>query len=341
MIKNMPELKDSEFTWRSFQDANNNELVGNFANFVNRVIVLIHKYYKGKIPKVDEDVEIIGSDGALMASFIDSELMELFDKLYEMSDRIWEYDFRGGLTWLMNISSWGNQLLQANEPWKIQKEEPERVKVVLNLCIQIVTALSVAVRPFMPFTSDRMRKMLNLPAIKDHRDLVEIQNKLAGGKYIIKAGHVIGEPEHLFTRIADEVIENQVSKLKATVSGANSLDNKSNEMNQNGIIQFDDFTKCDIRTGTILTAEKVEKADKLLKLMIKIGEEERTIVSGIALYFKPEDIIGKKVSVLANLAPRKIRGIESKGMILMAENSKGELGFVSPPENWEDGMSIK
>lgn len=341
MIKNMPEQKDSEFTWRSFQDANNNELVGNFANFVNRVMVLVHKYYKGKVPKVDEDVEIIGSDGALMASFIDSELMELFDKVYELSDRIWECDFRGALTWFMNISSWGNQLLQANEPWKIQKESPDKVKVVLNLCIQIVAAMSIAVRPFMPHTSDRMRKMLNLKEIKDHRELVEIQNKLAGGKYIVKAGHVIGEPEHLFTRIPDEVIQAQVDKLK---NNAQSTAGSAPNADSNGAmetINFDDFTKCDIRTGTILHAEKVEKTDKLLKLTIKIGEEERTIVSGIAQYYDPATIKGRKVSVLANLEPKKIRGIESKGMILMAENTKGELAFVSPPEDWEDGMSIK
>ena len=341
MIKNMPEQKDSEFTWRGFQEANNNELVANFANFVNRVMVLAHKFYKGKVPKFDEDTEIVGSDGALMPSFMDSELMELFDKLYEMSDRIWEYDFRGGLTWLMNISTWGNQILQANEPWKIIKDEPERVKVVMNLCLQIVTALSVAVKPFMPDTSIKMRKMLNLPPLKDFRDLVEIQNKLAGGKQILKAGHIIGEPEHIFTRIDDDAIQNQINKLKLTMKEVNVAGQVADNIHDDSLVTFEEFTKCDIRTATILDAEKVEKTDKLLKLTIEVGEEVRTIVSGIALYHHPHDIIGKRVVILANLAPKKIKGIESKGMILMAEQPDGSLGFVSPPENWPSGQKVK
>ncbi len=341
MIKNMPEQKDSEFTWRGFQDANNNELVGNFANFVNRVLVLVHKYYKGKVPKVDEDVEIVGSDGALMPSFIDSELMELFDKVYELSNCIWEYDFRGALQWLMNISSWGNQLLQSNEPWKIQKEEPEKVKVVMNLCVQIVAALSIACRPFLPETSEKMQKMLNLKEIKDHRELVNIQNKLAAGRYLVKAGHVVGEPIHLFSRIPDEVIDAQILKLKSATSAMTDKKENSPQDAENNMIQFDDFTKMDIRTATITKAERVPKADKLLKLEVDLGYETRTIVSGIAEHFEPDSVVGKKVSVLVNLQPRKIRGVESKGMILMADSNNGTLGFVSPPEGWENGQAIR
>jgi methionyl-tRNA synthetase len=337
MIKNMPEQKDSEFTWKGFQDANDNELVANLANFSNRVFVLMHKYFKGKVPKVDEDTEIVGSYGPMMPSFIDAELMELFDKVYELCNCIWEYDFRGALNWLMQISTWGNQILQANQPWKNHEENPEATKVVLNLCVQTLAALSVAMRPFMPHASDRLRAQLQLPAIKDHRDLVELQNKLAGGKYLVKSGHFIGEPFHLFSRIPDELIRQQMDKLSAQDAATKS----DTQTNDNGMITFDDFSKCDIRTARILTAEKVEKADKLLKLEVKIGEEVRTIVSGIALYHNPEDIIGKEVCILANLEPRKIRGIESKGMILMAEDAEGKLAFVSPPAGWADGSPVK
>ncbi len=337
MIKNMPEQKDSEFTWKSFQEANDNELVANLANFSNRVFVLMHKYFKGKVPKVDEDTEIVGSYGPMMPSFIDAELMELFDKVYELCNCIWEYDFRGAQNWLMQISTWGNQILQANQPWKNHEENPEATKVVLNLCVQTLAALSVAMRPFMPFASDRLRAQLQLPAIKDHRDLVELQNKLAGGKYLVKSGHVIGEPFHLFSRIPDESIQQQISRLHAR---DNEIQSES-PSNSNGMITFDEFSKCDIRTAKILKAEKIEKADKLLKLEVKIGDEVRTIVSGIALYHNPEDIIGREVCILANLEPRKIRGIESKGMILMAEDADGKLAFVSPPAGWSDGCAVK
>lgn len=340
-IKNMPEQKDSEFTWKGFQEANDSELVGNLANFVNRVMVLVNKFYNGKVPKVDEDTEIVGSYGHLMPSFIDSELMELFDKMYEMSNCLWEYDFRGALTWLMNISTWGNQLLQSNEPWKVVKEEPERVKVVMNLSVQIVAALSIAVQPFMPATSMRMRKMLNLPPLKEHRDLVEMQNKLAAGKYIVKAGHIIGEPEHLFTRIPDEKIQEQAEKLQRALDQSKSdmLGEGANNWKPN--ISFDDFVKCDIRTGTILEAVRVPKANKLLQLKIHLGAEVRTIVSGIAEYFTPEEVVGRRVSVLANLETRVIRGVESQGMILMAEDGDGKLAFVGPPEGWPEGFAIK
>jgi len=201
MIKNMPEQKDSEFTWKGFQELVNNELVNNLANFVQRVMVLINKYYKGKIPKFDEDTEIEAADQSGLPTFVDAELMELFDKVYEMNTCIWEYNFRGGLKWLMDISSWGNQILQANEPWKIEKEDPAKVKACMALCGQIVAALSVAMRPFLPFTSDKLRTMLNMPAFKDHRELVDMQNKLADGRLILKSGHQIGEPVHLFSRI--------------------------------------------------------------------------------------------------------------------------------------------
>lgn len=344
LIKNMPEQKDSEFTWRGFQDAVNNELVANLANFCNRVFVLTHKFFHGKVPKVDIDTEIIGSDGPMLPSFHDSELMELFDKLYELSNCLWEFDFRGGLQWLMQISTWGNQLLQANEPWKNHQENPEATKVVVNLCVQILTALSVAMKPFMPFASEKLRAQLNLPPIKDFRDLVEIQNKLSGGKNIIKPGHMIGEPFHLFTKVTDEEIQRQVEKLKSNIQNSQSHGSKSDIKHSKQfkpMINIDDFNKCDIRIAKVLKAEKVENADKLLKLEVKIGDEIRTIVSGIALHYSPEEMIGKEVCVLANLQPRIIRNIESRGMILMAENTEGKLGLVSPPPGWESGSAVK
>jgi len=338
MIKNMPEQKDSEFTWKGFQELVNNELVNNLANFVQRVMVLINKYYKGKIPKFDEDTEIEAADQSGLPTFVDAELMELFDKVYEMNTCIWEYNFRGGLKWLMDISSWGNQILQANEPWKIEKEDPAKVKACMALCGQIVAALSVAMRPFLPFTSDKLRTMLNMPAFKDHRELVDMQNKLADGRLILKSGHQIGEPVHLFSRIPDEMIDIQIRKL-ATASAQSQATSKNHKPVKE-TIQFEDFSKMDIRTGTILEAAKVPNADKLLQLKVDIGFEERTIVSGISQHFNPEELIGRQVMVLVNLAPRKIKGIESNGMILMAENHEGALGMMSPPEGWANGSCI-
>lgn len=338
MIKNMPEQKDSEFTWKGFQELVNNELVNNLANFVQRVMVLINKYYKGKIPKFDEDTEIEAADQSGLPTFVDAELMELFDKVYEMNTCIWEYNFRGGLKWLMDISSWGNQILQANEPWKIEKEDPAKVKACMALCGQIVAALSVAMRPFLPFTSDKLRTMLNMPAFKDHRELVDMQNKLADGRLILKSGHQIGEPVHLFSRIPDEMIDIQIRKL-ATASAQSQATSKNHKPVKE-TIQFEDFSKMDIRTGTILEAAKVPNADKLLQLKVDIGFEERTIVSGISQHFNPEELIGRQVMVLVNLAPRKIKGIESNGMILMAENHEGALGMMSPPEGWANGSTI-
>ena len=338
MIKNMPEQKDSEFTWKGFQELVNNELVNNLANFVQRVMVLINKYYKGKIPKFDEDTEIEAADQSGLPTFVDAELMELFDKVSEMNTCIWEYNFRGGLKWLMDISSWGNQILQANEPWKIEKEDPAKVKACMALCGQIVAALSVAMRPFLPFTSDKLRTMLNMPAFKDHRELVDMQNKLADGRLILKSGHQIGEPVHLFSRIPDDMIDIQIRKL-ATASAQSQATSKNHKPVKE-TIQFEDFSKMDIRTGTILEAAKVPNADKLLQLKVDIGFEERTIVSGISQHFNPEELIGRQVMVLVNLAPRKIKGIESNGMILMAENHEGALGMMSPPEGWANGSCI-
>jgi methionyl-tRNA synthetase len=337
MIKNMPEQKDSEFTWAGFQEANNAELVNNLANFVNRVIVLINKYYEGAIPNFDEDQEIIDPEDTMDVSFHDAELLRLFDDLDKVSAHIRSYDFRSAMKQVMEISSKGNQLLQANEPWKQQKENPEGVKVVMNLCAQYVGALSYIIKPFLPFTSDKMRSLLQLDPLSENGELLEMMNQLAEGESLLEAGHQINKPSHLFTRIDDQVVESQIAKLQAA-----SKENEAVETSPfKEEIQFDDFVKMDIRTATILSAEKVKKADKLLQLEVDLGSEKRTVVSGIAQHYAPEDIIGQQVSLLVNLAPRKIRGIQSQGMILMAEDEQGNLKFVAPSENVNNGATIR
>lgn len=342
MIRNMPEQKDSEFTWKGFQENNNNELVNNLANFINRVVVLTNKYYDGKVPAFDENLDLVGPVDLDEASYHDSECLRLFDELDILCSYIRKYDFRGALNKMMEISTIGNQILQNNEPWKKIKVDEEAVKVVMNLALQYVAAFSVVCRPFLPFTSDKLRVLLNLDPIKEEGELNDLLMTLAEGDLLIPAGHQIGKPVHLFSRIDDETIQKQVDKLHATdvkevlvANGAVSTEPLKSE------IAFDDFTKLDIRTATILEAEKVKKADKLLKIKLDLGFEQRTVVSGIAAHYAPEDIIGKQVSLLANLAPRKIKGVESQGMILMAENSEGVLCFVNPDTDFEKGATIR
>ncbi|NJL74461.1 MAG: methionine--tRNA ligase subunit beta, partial [Saprospiraceae bacterium] len=337
MIKNMPEQRDSEFTWKGYQDSNNNELVNNLANFVNRVMVLSHKYYEGVVPAVDLELSIKSSTSQEDTSVFEDELHLLHARLEKVGSLIARFDFRGALTELMEISSAGNQLLQFNEPWKAQKSEPEAVKVVLNLGLQIVAALSIACRPFLPFTSDKLRQMLNLQDVKEQGEWAQLLKQFAKGEPILKAEHQIGAAAYLFTRIEDELIAAQIQKLEASKQS-----NKGVEYPELGkTIQYDDFAKLDLRTGTIIAAEKVKKANKLLKLTIDLGFEQRTVVSGIAKFFEPEQVIGQKVVLVANLAPRDLKGIESQGMILMAENQQGELGFVSPPADWVNGFGVR
>jgi methionyl-tRNA synthetase len=338
MIKNMPEQKDSEFTWKAFQEANNNELVNNLANFVNRVMVLTNKYYEGETPDFDEDLDITGFNDEEEISYHDSEMLALFDKVDEMCSHLRKYEFRSALNAFMEISSQGNQLLQFNEPWKTIKEEPEKVKVLMNLMIQYVHTLGICCRPFLPFTSDRIRDLLQFPHLKENGELLELCNTLAEGECPVQAGHRISEPKHLFSKFEDDVIQKQLDKLLATKE-SNAADASGNGKLKD-TISYEDFLKMDLRAATIIEASKVKKADKLLQLTLDMGFEKRTVVSGIAKDFKPEDIIGRKVTVLANLAPRKIRGVESKGMILMAENSNGALKFVELADDTENGASI-
>ncbi len=335
--KIMPELRDSDFTWKGFQEANNNELVNNLGNFVHRVMVLSNKYYEGIVPEFDESVSISAPQESGQPSWHDSELLGLFDQLHLYREHIKAFDFRGALKTMMEISSTGNQLLQVNEPWKQLKTDPDSVKVVINLCLQYVTALSVACRPFLPFTSDRLREMLRLPAFTDRSEFRDMMDLLSEGKHIVPSGHQLGEAKHLFQRFEDDVIEAQINKLQANAT--------TEELNHQVAIKstasFEDFTKLDLRTATILAAEKVKKTDKLLKLTVDMGFEQRTIVSGIAQSYDPESIIGQDIVLVANLAPRKIRGIESEGMVLLAENEEGQLGFVSPPKGWTKGDVVK
>lgn len=339
MIKNMPEQKDSEFTWKGFQEAVNADLVNNLANFVNRVIVLTHKYYDGTVPAFDESQEIIGPESIDDYSYHDNECLRLFDDLDEMSSLIRKYDFRGAMKTIMAISTKGNQILQNNEPWKTIKTDPESVKTVMNLSLQYVAAISVAIRPFLPFTSDKMRDLLQMNPIKDNNELNDLLMELAEGNELILTGHKINKASHLFSRIEDEMVNAEMEKLKKNEAAKQAT--TANITPQKEEISFDDFTKLDIRTATILSAEKVKKADKLLKLELDLGSEKRTVVSGIAEHYSTEDVIGKSVSLLTNLAPRKIRGVESQGMILMAEDTEGKLSFVSPEKAVNNGSTIR
>jgi len=335
MVKAMPEQKDSEFTWAGYQDAVNNELVNNLANFLNRVVVLTNKYYEGVVPEFDEDQMIFGPGGEDETSFYDNEYLRLFDDLSLVADHIRAFDFRGALNKIMEISTKGNQILQFNEPWKTIKEDEENVKAVMNLSIQYAAAMASILRPFLPGAAERLSHLLNLDQKFETGEFIELMDKLAMGDPLIEAGHKINEAAHLFGRIDDEIIAAQKAKLVKTeapvVGTANPVKNN---------IVFDDFTKIDFRTATILEAVKVPKANKLLKLTLDLGFEQRTVVSGIAEQYKPEEVVGKQVTLVANLAPRKIRGVESQGMILMAENSEGKLSFVSPDTGWEAGMVV-
>lgn len=344
MIKKMPEQSDSEFTWKGFQETNNNELVNNLANFVNRVLVLSHKYYGGIVPEINPDLTFKSGWEAEKIGQYDEELLLLHKKLEELGAEIEHFNFKEALRILMEISSAGNALLQFNEPWKTEKENPELVKVVMNLALQYVAALSVAARPFLPFASDKLRKILNLNPLRDNGDLLDILNELVEGNPIVQPNHVLGQAEHLFSRIPDEVIQQQIDKLTATEQTNQTQNSQPSPVNYQPLketIQFDDFAKMDIRTGTILTAEKVEKSKKLLKLSVDLGFETRTILSGIAEHFAPEEVVGRQVVVLANLAPRVMMGTESQGMILFAEDAEGKLGFVSPTAGWANGMGVK
>ncbi|MFK8281787.1 methionine--tRNA ligase [Capnocytophaga cynodegmi] len=326
LTANAPETKDNDFTWKDFQARNNNELVAIFGNFINRVMVLTHKYYNGVIPEPNEFTE---TDLQTLAQ------MKTFPEL--ISNSIERYRFREASQELMNLARLGNKYLADEEPWKIVKENPERVKTQMYVALQIAAALAIFSEPFLPFTSEKLKKMLHFDDLKVKKLWDDIEKSYE----ILPIGHIIGKSELLFQKIEDEAIEKQLERLENTKI-QNKKEEKMSVEPQKELISYDDFTKMDIRIGTILEAEKMPKADKLLILKVDTGIDVRTIVSGIAESFNPQDIVGKQVTVLANLAPRKLRGVESHGMILMTENSEGKFVFLNPDnESIANGMVVK
>ncbi len=315
LLSSAPETKDNNFTWKDFQTKNNSELVGIFGNFINRVAVLIHKYYDGIVPQGDVNA---------------TELAEINKSAKEISGFLENYEFRNSLTALMNLARFGNQFLQTEEPWKTIKDQPEKAANSLFIGAQIAVALGQLSEPFMPFSSEKLLNMFNVQ--KSDWKNVETKNIL------IESGHQISEASLLFSKIEDEVIEAQIQKLENTKQNNKKTNPNANPMKDE--IQFDDFSKIDLRTATILEAEKVEKADKLLKFKVDTGVDIRTVVSGVAESFSPEELIGKQVMILLNLAPRKIRGIESQGMFLLTTKPDGKLSFVTPDETVENGIEI-
>ncbi len=325
LIKNLPENKDADFKWDEFVENHDKDLADNLGNFINRVIVLTNKYYEGKCPTPS------------------AAAIEKNEVLFEMAAKIGvdidQYAFKQGIKSFLELSSFGNTDLQDVSPWKLFKTEPDSqvIKDCIYQALQTVGLLSIYSKPFLPFISDKIRDLLNLPHLTNGDLATENLNK-----ELIAPGHVIGQPEILFAKIDDrkdqsrmEIVNAQKEKLAAILAAQ-----KPKQPALKPEITYDDFTKMDLRIGTILTAEKVEKADKLLKLEVDLGFEKRTLVSGIAKFYKPENIIGQQVMVLTNLAPRKIRGVVSKGMILMAENEKGELTFVAPSKSWDNGFPV-
>ena len=327
LTANAPETKDNDFTWKDFQARNNNELVAIFGNFINRVAVLTQKYYEGVIPAAGEFNDI---DTETLR-----QITELTEKIEQSLER---YRFREAQQELMNMARLGNKYLADEEPWKLIKTDPERVKTVMYVALQIATALAVASEPFLPFTSEKLKRMLQLGAIT-------WENLKTNATELLKAGHRIGTAELLFEKIEDAAIEKQLQRLENTKLANQQEAQANTEITvapQKELISYDDFAKMDIRIGTILEAEKMPKADKLLILKVDTGIDQRTIVSGIAQSFAPEEIIGKKVTVLVNLAPRKLRGVESQGMILMVENSEGKYTFINPDaEGIANGTEVK
>jgi methionyl-tRNA synthetase len=345
-----PESKDSEFTWKGFQDANNSELVSIFGNFINRALVLMHKLCNGKVPPLHND----------LLDELDHATIEAIQQSKAKIEQLLEdYKFRDAQFEVINLARIGNQYMQKKEPWILAKqlaENPAAQQLInncLHICLQLTANLAILSNPFLPFTA---KKICYLLKVVDK--ILDWEN--AGSMKLLSVGYSLRAPELLFRKIEDEEITQQVEKLKAAAVNKETIATTSNN-NQNAAtadtataitgesadkspvkpeIVFDDFVKIDLKVGTIVAAEKVEKADKLLKLQVDLGFETRTIVSGIAMHFAPEAIVGKQVTVVCNLAPRKMRGIESNGMILMAEDANGKLHFINPEDNINPGSGV-
>jgi methionyl-tRNA synthetase len=340
LCANAPETKDNDFTWKDFQDRTNNELVSVFGNFINRAFVLMHKLCGGKVPKLHEDV-MDDADRALIAEIQKSKAA--------VESAIEGYKFRDALYEVIDLARKGNKYMQDKEPWIVAKtlaENPDNQKLIdncLHICLQLTANLAILANPFLPFTA---KKMCGMMKVVDR--MLDWEN--VGKMNLLNVDYPLKAPELLFRKIEDDEIKAQVEKLHANLVKTNVpqvQQNATTETEESTIpaqkpeITIDDFVKIDLRAGTILHAEKVEKADKLLKLEIDLGYEKRTVLSGIAMHFSPEEIIGKRVTVVANLAPRKMRGIESKGMILMAQNEEGKLIFVAPTDAAMNGSEVK
>jgi methionyl-tRNA synthetase len=319
LCANAPETKDNDFTWKDFQARNNNELVAVFGNFINRVMVLSHKYFDGKAGEIKD-----------CTPYDLTVLAEMESYPAKIAKSIEQYRFREALVELMNLARLGNKYLADTEPWKISKEESQRIATILAISLQIAANLAILSEPFLPFTSKSLFEQLNLTSSDWNT---------AGASNLIPAGHQLGAATLLFAKIEDEQMDAQLAKLTASKK-ENEKANHQMEA-QKPLITFDDFSNNDMRVGTIIAAERVPKTKNLLKMTIDTGIDQRTVVSGIAAYYEPENIIGQQVTILVNLAPRDIKGITSEGMILMAENADGSLAFLAPTKAISNGGSVK
>lgn len=319
LTANAPETKDNDFTWREFQARNNNELVAVYGNFVNRALVLTNKYFEGRVPEKGELTDY------------DKEVLQEFSNVKEQLEKLLDnFKFRDAQKEAMNLARIGNKYLADTEPWKLAKTDMSRVATILNLSLQLVANLSIAFEPFLPFSSNKLRNMLNMNQFE--------WNQL-GDINLLATGHQLGEAELLFEKIEDEAIDKQIQRLEDIKKQNEENNYKANPIREN--IQFDDFLKLDIRVGTVLECVKVPKADKLLKFTIEDGLEKRTIVSGIAKHYSPEELVGKQVCFIANLPPRPLKGIVSEGMILSAENNDGSLSVVTVDKPVKPGSEVK
>lgn len=320
LTANMPETKDNDFTWKDFQTRNNSELVAILGNFINRAMVLTQKYFDSKIPATSEILDY------------DKETIAEIPRIKQaIESNLEEFRFREALKEAMNLARLGNKYLADTEPWKMYKQDPERVATILNISMQITANLAILLEPFLPFTADKIRKMI---------DFADNKWEYAGSANLLKAGHKLNQPELLFDKIEDETINVQLAKLQATKE-ANAQKQVVNVQPQKDAVSYDDFSKMDIRIGKVLEAERVPKTQKLMKLKVDTGIDTRTLVSGIAEHFTPEQVVGRQVSILVNLEPRSIKGIESHGMILMAEDADGKLKFVQPSDEVANGSTVK
>ena len=318
LTANAPETKDNDFTWKDFQTRNNSELVAIYGNFINRTLVLTQKYFANRVP---ERGELTDYDKEVLAEI--PQIVERVEKSLET------FHFRDALKEAMNLARLGNKYLADTEPWKVIKTDEGRVKTILNICLHISANLSTLMEPFMPFSSQKLREFMNIDVI----DWAKM------GDGVIPAGHELGEAGLLFEKIEDATIQAQIDKLLATKKANEMASVKAAPAKEN--IQYEDFMKIDIRVGKIIAAEKVAKTKKLMKLTVDTGIDERTIVSGIAEHYTPEEVIGRQVSVLVNLEPKPLKGIVSQGMILMAENADGTLSFVSPDKEVKPGSEVR